>query len=90
MPSPEQDAAQLALQAAVEQHMIAFRSPTSNDVEVTGDWLLVSCVMTLDLVDSQRRYAYNLAFSGGEMPEHIAHGLLQTARLLLEEGKADG
>lgn len=87
--TPEQQAAQEALQVAVERHVRAFR-PGVAMVEVTGDWLLVACITILDTDKAdlgERSYAYNLAFSGGEQPEHIAYGLLREAEILLRDGE---
>lgn len=87
--TPEQIEAQDQLQVAIENHVRAYRKEfASADVEVTGDWLLVAGVTSLDLDTTERRYAYHLAFSGGEMPEHVAYGLLRMADDLLENGHA--
>ena len=85
--TPEQLAAQERLQAAIEEHVRAFRVGVSDDVEVTGDWMLVAAVVSLDLEDNERRYAYHLGFSGGEQPEHIVYGLMRMGTQLVSEGK---
>jgi hypothetical protein len=85
--TPEQAEAEDALQIAVENHIRAFRAGgPAGPLEVTGDWMLVATVVSLDLDNNERRYAYHLAFSGGEQPEHIAYGLLEMAGQLLSEG----
>lgn len=84
----EQQAAQDKLQIAIEEHVRAFRSSMQvGDVEVVGDWVLVAAVAGIDLETQERRYAYNLGFSGGELPEHVAIGLLRRATRLVELGE---
>lgn len=84
----EQVAAQDALQAAIETHVHAFRRDHTDNIEVTGDWILVAAVNSIDLENNSRGYAYHMAFSGGEQPEHIAYGLLREADQLMGEGEA--
>ncbi|MET0416533.1 MAG: hypothetical protein ABW022_10990 [Actinoplanes sp.] len=84
-----QTEAQLQLQTAIENHMRAFRSSETSQMEVTGDWVLVAGVTSLDLSNQDRRYTYHLAFSGGEQPEHIAHGLLHMGTELITSGVRD-
>jgi hypothetical protein len=86
----EQQAAQNALQAAIETHIHVFRGALTDNVEVTGDWLLVAAVNSIDLDNQARGYAYHMAFSGGEQPEHVAYGLLREAEQLMAEGEAKG
>jgi hypothetical protein len=86
--TPEQLKAQDDLQIAIENHVIAFRAGTSDQVEVTGDWMVIASVQSINLEDNERRYAYHLGFSGGEQPEHIALGLLRLGEQLITEGEA--
>jgi hypothetical protein len=86
--SDEKTEAQEALQAALERHVQAFRSSLDPNVQVTGDWILVAGVVSIDLDTEERGYAYHLAFSGGEQPEHIALGLLEMGKRLISEGEA--
>lgn len=86
--SDEKAEAQDQLQVALERHIAAFRSIESVDgMEVTGDWVLVAGVTAIDLETNDRRYAYHMAFSGGEQPEHIAIGLLEIGKALVSSGE---
>lgn len=83
----QQIAAHDQLQIAIENHVRAYRTEfTSADIEMAGDWILVASVTSLDLDNQERRFSYDLAFSGSEMPEHIAFGLLKAGERLLTEG----
>jgi len=82
--------AQEQLQIAIENHIRAFRSDYAGNVEVTGDWMLVASVLSIDPDNDSRGYAYHMAFSGGEQPEHIAYGLLRTAEQIMADGEAKG
>lgn len=89
--TPEQLEAQEGLQIAIEKHVQAFRSAhTHGSIEITGDWMLVAAVTSLDPENNERGYAYHLAFSGGEQPEHIAYGLLRAGEEIIREGEAKG
>jgi len=92
MLSPSQQEAQDALQVAVENVVRQSRRAEvgSSDIEITGDWLLISSVTVIDPEDQERRYVYHIAFSGGEQPEHIAYGLLETAKGIIQNGEATG
>jgi hypothetical protein len=87
--TPEQQDAQETLQAAVEKQMIAY-AEEDDSVRVTGDWVLVACVQSIDLDSGERKYSYHMSFSGGEQPEHVAYGLLGLGRDLLKEGSVGG
>lgn len=86
----EQIDAQDALQIAVERHVAAFRSELAQeDIELTGDWILVATIQTLDIENQERKYAYHIALSGGEQPEHVAYGLLQMGGSLIKDGMSE-
>jgi hypothetical protein len=80
----EQADAQNALERAIVNHVQAFRSEFAENPEMVGDWMLIAAVASLD--GTEQRTAYHLGFSGGEMEEHRAYGLLRTADKLLAEG----
>jgi hypothetical protein len=83
----DQVEAQDQLQAAVENHIRAFRVNVSGNLEIAGDWMLIAGVTSLDLGEqAERKYAYHLGFSGGEQPEHTALGLLEMGKTLIKGG----
>lgn len=86
MTTQEQADAQNALERAIADHVQAFRGPYADNPEMTGDWMLIASVTSLEGIEQMT--AYHLGFSGGEMEEHRAYGLLRIADKLLTEGAA--
>jgi hypothetical protein len=69
---------QAAMQAAIEAHI-----DSDDTAGVLGDWLLVACTVGLDQ-QGETMAQYHMAFSGGEMLDHQALGLVRKAEWMLE------
>jgi hypothetical protein len=78
--TPDQNESQRKLQTAVEEHVNAFR-PEGSDAEVITDWVVVACTVSYD--DEGQRTGYNVGYSNGEMPEHIALGLFEVGKAIV-------
>lgn len=88
--TPEQKAAQEALQAAIEQHRKAFTDAEDVPIigEITTDWITVAACISYD-DDGDQTVAYHWALSNGAMPDHTAKGLLVHALDMVEKASED-
>lgn len=83
--TPEQTAAEEALQKAIDMMSAAYPIVDKADDEqsvtsgwLVGDWAVIISSTGFD-VEGDMHDSYQLAFSGGNMPEYRAKGLFKQA-----------